>query len=185
MQYSPIIYIIRGLILVGFCAVIYFKNFSTNIEKTIPEAQALEEFSKAKDNESEKENLSICSICGNSFYGNGYEEQMDGRWVKLSEDYQGTICSPACGRESIEKLKMVTSKYGINTNEPSNIKCQRCRGYYENGFCNLCGGASPERVSQSNQYRENCEMCQGNKYVNGYNGIKRCPVCKGTGVKSY
>ena len=84
-----------------------------------------------------------------------------------------------------QKLNEVADKYDIEANESSSSKCQRCSGSYESGFCNMCGGASPARVNESNQNRANCEMCQGNGYIEGYNGVKTCPVCNGTGKDSY
>lgn len=36
----------------------------------------------------------ICNICGREFNGNGYEEQLDGSIIELSDKYQGFLCSP-------------------------------------------------------------------------------------------
>jgi hypothetical protein len=145
----------------------------------------IESTNKTLDNDSNIETKTICNICGNEFYGNGYEEQLDGAVKELSNEYQGYLCSPTCARKASQKLDDVSKKYGIDLNESTSSRCQRCRGHYEDGICNLCGGASPERVNQSLQNRANCKMCQGNKYVEGYDGVKVCPVCNGTGKESY
>jgi hypothetical protein len=134
---------------------------------------------------SEVESTSRCSQCGREFHGNGYEEQEDGSFKELEYPYSNLLCSPACARKAAQQLEDVANKYGIDLDESSSNRCQRCSGRYEDGFCNLCGGASPERVNQSNQNRANCEMCQGNKYVEGYDCVKVCPVCNGTGKVSY
>ena len=127
----------------------------------------------------------ICNICGREFNGNGYEEQLDGSITELSDKYQGFLCSPTCVRKASKKIDDVADKYGIDTDESLSSRCSQCSGHYEGDFCNLCGGASPEKVNQSTQNRANCEMCQGNKYVEGFNGMKICHVCNGSGKVSH
>lgn len=133
----------------------------------------------------ESESATTCSQCGRVFYGNGYEEQEDGTFKELEYPYSNQLCSPSCAQKASQKLEDVANKYGIELNESSSSRCNRCNGHYEDGFCNLCGGASPESVNQSLQNRSNCEMCHGNKYVEGYDGVKVCPVCNGSGKESY
>lgn len=166
----------------------YYKEFYLKTQKQAesPTIESTKVSTKESlNNNSTTEATSTCTICGREFYGNGYEEQMDGSVKELSDDYQGFLCSPTCVRKASQKLEDVADKYGIDLKESSSSKCERCSGHYEDGFCNLCGGASPERVNQSLQNRANCEMCQGNKYVDGYNGVKVCPACNGTGKESY
>ena len=147
--------------------------------------QSLEITNQDLDSQEISKSPTICTICDKEFYGNGYEEQMDGSYKELSNDYQGFVCSPTCGREATNKIKKVASKYGIDLKESVNSKCERCSGFYEDGFCNICGGASPERENESNQNKASCEMCQGDKYIELNNGVKLCPVCEGTGKQSY
>ena len=182
---SPFIYFIRGIIFVVFLIVFFFVKCSGNNEEKQSEPTTIESTEETSNNDSNTESLSTCNICGREFNGNGYEEQLDGSVQELEYPYSNQLCSPTCARKASQKLDDVANKYGIDINESASSKCQRCNGHYEDGFCNLCGGASPERVNQSNQDRANCEMCQGNKYVEGYDGIKVCPVCNGSGKESY
>jgi len=175
----------RGLIFVSFLIVFFFFKCGGNKEKNQSESSTIESTEESFNNDSNQESTSTCNIFGREFYGNGYEEQLDGTFKELPDGNQGFLCSPACARKASQKLEDVANKYGIDLNESSDSRCNRCNGYYEDGFCNLCGGASPERVNQSLQNRANCEMCQGNKYVEGYYGVKVCPVCNGTGKVSY
>lgn len=160
---------------------IYLKNKKKEAEREVVEQNESVDSSST----SEVESKSTCNICGRDFYGNGYEEQLDGSIKELESPYSNQLCSPSCARKASQKLDDVANKYGIDLNESSSSRCNRCSGHYEDGFCNLCGGASPERVNQSLQNRANCEMCQGNKYVEGYDGVKVCPVCNGTGKEGY
>jgi hypothetical protein len=185
MNYSPFTYFMRGLIFVSFLIVFFFFKCGGNNEQKQSEQLPIETTEESLNNDSNTESSTTCNICGREFYGNGYEEQLDGSVKELSDEYQGYLCSPTCARKASQKLDDVADKYGIDLNESSSSKCNRCSGHYEDGFCNLCGGASPERVNQSLQNRANCEMCQGNKYVEGYDGVKICPVCNGTGKESY
>jgi hypothetical protein len=182
---SPFIYFIRGIIFVVFLIVFFFVKCSGNNEEKQSEPTTIESTEETSNNDSNTESLSTCNICGREFNGNGYEEQLDGSVQELEYPYSNQLCSPTCARKASQKLDDVANKYGIDINESASSNCKRCNGHYEDGFCNLCSGASPERVNQSNQDRANCEMCQGSKYVEGYDGIKVCPVCNGSGKESY
>lgn len=184
-KYSPVIYVTRGVIFVSFLCFFFFYKCGRNNEENPSESSTTESTESSLNDDVNTESSTTCNICGSEFYGNGYEEQLDGSVKELSDEYQGYLCSPTCARKASQKLDDVAGKYGINLNESSSSRCQRCSGHYEEGFCNRCGGASPERVNQSLQNRANCEMCQGNKYVDGYDGVKVCPVCNGTGKESY
>lgn len=185
MKHSSFISFTRGLIFVSFLIVFFFFKCGGKNEEKQSEQTTVKSTDETLNNDSNTELTTTCNICRREFYGNGYEEQLDGSVKELSDEYQGYLCSPACARKASQKLEDVSDKYGIDLNESSNSRCKRCSGHYEDGFCNLCGGASPERVNQSLQNRANCEMCQGNKYVEGYDGVKVCPVCNGTGKESY
>jgi hypothetical protein len=165
--------------------VFFFVKCSGNNEEKQSEPTTIESTEETSNNDSNTESLSTCNICGREFNGNGYEEQLDGSVQELEYPYSNQLCSPTCARKASQKLDDVANKYGIDINESASSNCKRCNGHYEDGFCNLCSGASPERVNQSNQDRANCEMCQGSKYVEGYDGIKVCPVCNGSGKESY
>lgn len=185
MKYSPFVYFMRGLIFVSFLIVFFFYKCGGNNQEKQSEPITVESTEETLNNDSNTESSSTCNICGRDFSGNGYEEQLDGSITELKYPYSNQLCSPTCARKASQKLEDVADEYGIDLNESTSSRCQRCSGHYEDGFCNLCGGASPERVNQSNQNRANCEMCQGNKYVEGYDGFKICAVCNGTGKESY
>ncbi len=186
MKNSPFFQFMRGVIFVSFLIVFFFFKCGGNKENNKSESSTIESSEESLNNNTNTETTSTtCNICGREFYGNGYEEQLDGTFKELPDGNQGFLCSPACARKASQKLEDVAHKYGIDLNESSNSRCNRCNGHYEDGFCNLCGGASPERVNQSLQNRADCEMCQGKKYIDGYNGIKICSVCNGTGKITY
>ena len=185
MKYSPFVYFMRGLIFVSFLIVFFFYKCGGNNQEKQSEPTTVESTEETLNNDSNTESSSTCNICGRDFSGNGYEEQLDGSITELEYPYSNQLCSPTCARKASQKLEDVADEYGIDLNESTSSRCQRCSGHYEDGFCNLCGGASPERVNQSNQNRANCEMCKGNKYIEGYDGVKVCPVCNGTGKESY
>jgi hypothetical protein len=185
MKHSPFVYFMRGLIFVSFLIVFFFYKCGGNNQEKQSEPTTVESSEETLNNDSNTESSSTCNICGRDFSGNGYEEQLDGSITELEYPYSNQLCSPTCARKASQKLEDVADEYGIDLNESTSLRCQRCSGHYEDGFCNLCGGASPERVNQSNQNRANCEMCQGKKYVEGYDGFKVCPVCNGTGKESY
>jgi hypothetical protein len=185
MKHSPLIYLKRSLIFISFLIVFFFVKCKGNNEEKQSEQTTVESTEETLNNDSNTELSSTCNICGREFSGNGYEEQLDGSITELEYPYSNQLCSPTCARKASQKIDDVANKYGIELNESSSSRCNRCSGHYEDGFCNLCGGASPERVNQSNQNRANCEMCQGNKYVEGYDGVKVCSVCNGTGKESY
>ena len=175
--------IIFLLIVIGGIAFFVNSISSSNNEEGALQNQESE---SVQNEESENESSMTCSICGNSFLGNGYEEQMDGSWKELEDGYQGQICSPTCGERHAEKMNKIGQKYGVDLeNESNDGPCQRCSGSYVDGFCTICGGASPERVNQSMQNRADCEMCQGNKYIDGYDGLEVCGVCNGSGKQTY
>ena len=182
---SPFKNFIRGILFVIFLIVFILVKCSGNNDDKQSEPTTIESTEETSNNDSNTESSSTCNICGRAFNGNGYEEQLDGSVQELEYPYSNQLCSPTCARKASQKLDDVANKYGIDINETASSKCQRCNGHYEDGFCNLCGGASPERVNQSNQNRANCEMCQGSKYVESYDGVKVCPVCNGSGKESY
>jgi hypothetical protein len=66
--------------------------------------------------------------------------------------------------------------------------CLRCGwGHYKNGYCDLCGAASPERVNRSIQNNAPaCDICKGKGFIRGANGDSIiCPSCKGTGKETF
>ena len=185
MKHSLFIYFTRSLMFVSVLIVFSFFKCGGNNEEEQSEQTTVESTEETLNNDSNTESSSTCNICGREFSGNGYEEQLDGSITELEYPYSNQLCSPSCARKASKNIDDVTNKYGIDSNKSSSSRCNRCSGHYEDGFCNLCGGASPERVNQSNQNRANCEMCQGSKYVDGYDGVKVCTVCNGSGKESY
>ncbi len=167
-----------------FGSFFYYKEFYLKQQKQ-SESQNVESIDESLNDDSNSVSTTTCNICGRAFSGNGYEKQLDGSIIELEYPYSNQLCSPSCARKASQKLDDVVDKYGIDLEESSNTRCQRCNGRYADGFCTLCGGASLDKVNQSNQNRANCQMCQGNKYVEGYDGVKICPVCNGTGKENY
>jgi antitoxin component YwqK of YwqJK toxin-antitoxin module len=68
-------------------------------------------------------------------------------------------------------------------------KCTSCGlGKYQSGFCNMCGGASGQRVNESYSKAANCGFCSGTGLVAKggiHGGNKICPSCKGKGKQIY
>jgi uncharacterized protein (TIGR02145 family) len=65
-------------------------------------------------------------------------------------------------------------------------KCTHCGlGIYRGGVCGQCGTVSRERLNESRLSRANCEGCNGSGYVNGYNGVRLCQACRGSGKQTY
>lgn len=68
-------------------------------------------------------------------------------------------------------------------------KCSSCGlGSYQGGFCNMCGGASRQRVNESYSKAANCGFCSGTGIVakGGIRGgNKICPSCNGKGKQIY
>ena len=60
---------------------------------------------------------STCSICGNEFEGNGYEEVESGVWELLEDPYSGTICSVRCGMKHTEKMNDIANSFGVDLGE--------------------------------------------------------------------
>lgn len=130
-----------------------------------------------------------CSICGKSFTGDGYCEDIDGQWKPCTSAYSGSICSEQCGLIASERANKV--EQSINNTQYSE-RCTNCHlGYYRNGFCDRCGAASKERVKQSRENLPDCPLCKGT-------GIERpmganssgesgriCPMCNGSGKTGY
>jgi hypothetical protein len=117
------------------------------------------------------EQTTVCSVCGKSFKGNGYQEQIDGSWKELSDDYQGTICSPTCGRKNNEKLNDAIRSYkeSNSTNNSDNVLGNDGR-VYEKNACGLCKGTGIET---------------GRNIATGEKEGRICPMCDGKGVRSY
>lgn len=128
----------------------------------------------------------ICKICGNEFSGDGYDK-IDGIYQR-NTNIQTELCSSSCARQEEknidEKYDKILKKYGYKTSYSSE-NCNRCSGHYVDGFCNMCGGASPDKMNESLSKRPNCEMCSGIGIVNGYNGNRICTVCNGTGKQTF
>jgi hypothetical protein len=66
-------------------------------------------------------------------------------------------------------------------------RCSHCGlGHYRNGYCDMCGAASPEIVVQSLLNAPACDMCKGTGYIHAMNGdLVVCPACNGTGKETY
>lgn len=120
--------------------------------------------------------MTICSICGNKFEGNGYEEVSNGVWKELHEPNSGTICSVSCGRKHAQEFDDIANSFGVDLNE-SNSNNQNGGDYdmkndgkvYETNACSICNGTGIEknRSSFSDEVGRICPMCDG-KGVRSY-----------------
>lgn len=172
-----------------FCILIIGLNIKNNSSKD----KTVESTNKETPSSSTENNVisNSCSICGRSFEGGGYEEVSEGNW-QLLKDGIGSICSPQCGLKSTQNLIDVAKKYGVDVennsdNYSNNQKCSRCMGHYVYGFCDMCGAASPEKVSESMSNRQNCSLCNGKGVIGGssYGDYSTCPECNGTGKLTF
>ena len=150
-----------------------------------------EKISKYKNliNSDNTHNTSICNICGKSFTGSGYEEVSTGIWKVCEYPYQSFICSPSCGEKATSRIKGAINNL---VNSLGSNRCSNCgSGNYINGFCNICGAASPAKMTQSRSQLQDCPLCHGTGIempagANQLNETGRiCPVCSGTGKQSY
>lgn len=131
------------------------------------------------NNDSNVETTTTCNICGNEFYGNGYEEQSDGTFKELEYPYSNQICSPTCGRKNAHNFNQVARKYGVELDEQNSENNSNTEGdyhmgndgrVYENNKCSLCKGTGVEK---------------GHNIATGESQGRICPMCDGRGVRSY
>ena len=145
--------------------------------------------SSSNDNSSPLTSNFKCTICGNTYTGDGYCEDINGNWVPCEYPHSSLICSEACGRRSSEQFNNASDKI-INSQNSS--RCATCRlGHYQNGFCDRCGAASKERVRQSREGLPDCPLCKGTGIEkpmgansSGETG-RICSMCGGSGKQSY
>lgn len=189
--FSAATLIIICCLLFGFFFFVKNKDNSDVPTQTPPDTTK-ESNSSSSINNSVENNSTICKICGRKFTGDGYDK-IDGVWEQ-NTSIQTELCSPNCamieGQKQEQKYNTILEKHGYapieNTQSSTNSQvCSNCMGHYVNGFCDMCGAASPERVSQSLSNRPNCEGCNGMGYVSGYNGRHLCSACRGTGKLTY
>ena len=91
-------------------------------------------------------------------------------------------------KRDLEKVKEaeVREKQVNKSYSSDGTKCRNCGfGHYRGGSCSQCGSVSQERLNESISKLPNCEGCNGMGYVNGYNGRRLCPACKGSGKQTY
>jgi hypothetical protein len=131
------------------------------------------------NNDSNVESTTVCNICGNEFYGNGYEEQSNGSFKELEYPYSNQICSPKCGRKQVQNINRVARKYGVdldeqnsesNSNTQGDYRKDNDRRVYEKNNCSLCKGTGVEK---------------GRNMATGESQSRICPMCEGRGVRSY
>jgi hypothetical protein len=166
-------------IVVIFASFFLFLNCSNKNDTITRETEI---FEVAQDNynvDTNEKNSNICSVCGNSFFGSGYEEQMDGSWKEYTDGSQGFLCSPACGKVASGKIDEVAKKYGIDMEEESSLPNTQSNGSYNVG--------SDGRIYENNK----CSLCKGTGIEKGRNIVtgkideRICPMCEGRGVRSY
>ena len=180
MVYLKEISILRSLktLSIFFLTLFLFASCESNSESS-NNTEASEDKTSVQnvDEEEEEETSNTCGVCGRTFDGNGYEEQMDGSWTELEDPYQSSVCSPSCGRKSVQELNDVAEKYGVdmgeensNTLEDDGYHTRRDGRIYENKKCGLCKGTGVE--SARNFATREIES-------------RICPMCEGRGVRSY
>jgi len=177
MKHTPIFHSFKTLG-IFFLTLFLFANCESNSESSNnPEASEDTTSVQNVGEDEEEETSNTCDVCGRSFYGNGYEEQMDGSIKELSDDYQVFLCSPSCVRKASQELNDVAEKYGIDMGE-ENSSSQEDDGYhtgrdgriYENKKCGLCKGTGVESARN---------------FATGEIESRICPMCEGRGVRSY
>lgn len=126
-----------------------------------------------------------CSQCAKLISGRGFEELSEGIWKPCKEPYQCQVCSPECGRKHTAEMNSLMDSLSTSLD-----KCTNCdRGSYKEGFCNICGAASQEKVEESKSKMADCSLCNGTGIekattpgLTGETG-RICPMCDGTGKK--
>ena len=185
---NTFVYIIIGFFIIGLWFWNSKNNSSDNNSNTV--IDTLNTISTTDGNISET-SATVCKICSREFTGDGYDK-IDGQWQR-NRDIQTELCSASCAMKEEknidEKYDKILKKYGYDSSNNSQSsyseKCSRCSDFYVNGFCERCGGASPEKIYESNSKKPNCGMCSGSGITNGYNGTRICSVCNGTGKQTY
>jgi len=131
MKHTPKFYSLKTLS-VFFLTLFLFVSCESNSESS-NNTEASEDKTSVQnvDEEQEEEASNTCGVCGRTFSGNGFEEQMDGSWTELEDPYQSSVCSPSCGRKSVQELNDVAEKYGIDLGEENSA--------YGSHSCLWCG----------------------------------------------
>ena len=130
-----------------------------------------------------------CTICGSTFTGDGYCEDINGKWISCKYPHSSLICSEACGIKSTQQFNKAANDL---INSQNSNRCTNCGlGHYVNGFCDQCGAASKERVRQSHEKKPDCPICKGTGIEkpmgansSGESG-RICSMCGGAGKQSY
>lgn len=161
--------VILRILLIG-CVIVYYYVKWSGKNENLQDATVIENHD-IQDEVKQSEYSTTCSVCGVSFNGNGFEEQIDGSWKELSNDYQGTICSPTCGRKNNEKLNDAVRGYEeSNSTNNSDYGMGNDGRVYEKNACGLCKGTGIET---------------GRNIATGELEGRICPMCDGKGVRSY
>lgn len=158
----------------------YYKEFYLkNQVKSESTIESTIETTNGKINNDSNVETTTCNICGREFYGNGYEEQLDGTFKELEYPYSNQICSPSCGRKHIQNVNSVARKYGVELDEHNSKNNSNTEGdyymgndgrVYENNKCGLCKGTGVER---------------GRNIATGGEQGRICPMCDGRGIRGY
>lgn len=159
----------------------YYKEFyiKKQSKSNSTPVSTIESTNQTTENDSNVETTNTCNICGNEFYGNGYEEQSDGTFKELEYPYSNQICSPSCGRKHVQNINSVARKYGVELDEQNSKSSPNTQGdyhmgndgrVYENNKCTLCKGTGVEK---------------GRNVATGEPKVRICPMCDGKGVRSY
>jgi hypothetical protein len=179
MKYSPFIYFIRNLLIVGFIICFFAIKCGSNYKKSSKETEEVDSTFVNDSTTVEETSNWNCSICGKTIQDRGYEEDMNGNWIPCEEPYQCQICSPSCGRKHVQNINSVARKYGVELDEQNNETSANTQGdyhmgndgrIYENNKCGLCKGSGIER---------------GRNIATGEEQGRICPMCEGRGVRTY
>lgn len=174
---SPKILLSYLVFFILFGSFFYYKEFYLKKQEQL-ESPTIESTEESLNNVTNEEYTTTCCICGKEFYGNGYEEQMDGSFKELEYPYSNQLCSPSCARKASQKLEDITNKYGVDIDNQVSNSQQENDGYqlgndgrvYEKNKCGLCKGTGYET---------------GKNIATGKMDVRVCPMCDGRGIKSY
>ncbi len=96
--------IIGVLGIVGLLLLPFLLIKKQSAPQSINNSPAVEPVKDANTNQKVEQSQTICSICGNRFSGNGYEEASNGVWRPCDSHTFSMICSESCGLKHTAKM---------------------------------------------------------------------------------
>lgn len=190
---SEFVSIIISVILVVILISIFSKD---NNKSSVTTPTSTSNSSSTNINNSQSQEPSYkCKICGTTINGKGYCEDGQGNWRPCidADNTMPYICSYTCAMRKKQRIDDAFKKVEDKVNNLNNgERCLNCGvGHYQNGFCDVCGGASRQRVEESRSKLPKCALCNGTGIempqganTGGETG-RICPACNGSGHSDY